>query len=195
MTNPTGPDQNHPHGGAPQGQPGWGVPQQPPAGYDPPPAYPAGYDPVPSSYPSGTDPTSSYPGGPATGRRPGTVTAAAVIGIVWGVLGALFALLLMLGAFALGVPLVGLILLLALALYVGLVVAGVQALQGRSPRLLLLLSYVAIGLSLLQLVVSLLASGGNAFNGVLGIVIPGVIVFLLMQPPSKQYYASRGISY
>jgi hypothetical protein len=185
MTSPTGPEQNYPQGGGPQGQPAWGAPQQPPAGYNPPPAYnPPGYDPAPS-----------YTGGPASGRRPGTVTAAAVIGIVWGVLGALFALILMLGAFALGAPLVGLILLLALALYVGLIVAGVQALQGRSPRLLLLLSYVAIGLSVLQLIVSLAATGGNAFNGILGIVIPGVIVFLLMQQQSKQYYAARGIGY
>jgi len=206
MTSPGGPDQNHPQGDPPQGHPGWGAPQQPPAGYDPPPAYnPTGYDPSgynppgyaqpPAYNPPGYDPAQSYPGAQAGGRRPGTVTAAAVIGIVWGVLGALFALVLMLGAFALGVPVVGLILLLALALYVGLVVAGVQALQGRSPRLLLVLSYVAIGLSVVQLVVSLAASGGNAYNGILGIVIPGVIVFLLMQAQSKQYYASRGISY
>jgi hypothetical protein len=201
MTSPTGPDQNHPPEGGPRGRPTWGAPQQPPAGYEPPPAYnppppynpPAGYDPPPAYNPAGYDPAQSYPGAPAGGRRPGTVTAAGVIGIVWGVLGSLFALVLMLGAFALGVPLVGLVLLLGLALYVGLVVAGVQALQGRSPRLLLLLSYVAIAISVVQLVVSLAASGGNAYNGILGIVIPAVIVFLLKQPRSKEFYASRGI--
>ncbi len=185
MTSPTGPDQNQPQ----EGQPVWGAPQQPPPGYGAP-----GYGP-PAYNPSGYDPAQPYAGGPPTGRRPGTVTAAAVIGIVWGVLGTLIALVLMLGAFTLGVPLLGLILLLGLALYVGLVVAGVQALQGRSPRLLLLLSYVAIVLSVLQLVVSLVASGGNAFNGVLGIVIPGVIVFLLRQPQSREFYAARGIGY
>ena len=184
MSNPTGPEQNYPQGGAPQGgqQPGWNAPQPgySPQGYNAP-----GYEPAPS-----------YAGGPApTGQRPGMVTAAGIIGIVWGVLGALFALLLMLGAFALGVPLIGLILLVALALYVGLAWAGIQVMQGKSPRLLLLLSYVAIALSLLQLIVSLVASGGNAFNGILGIIIPGVIVFLLLNPQSKQYYASRGISY
>jgi hypothetical protein len=184
MTNPTGPDQNYPHGGAPQGQPGWGVPQQPPAGYNPPPGYPAGYDPAPS-----------YPGGPAAGRRPGSVTAAAVIGIVWGSLGALFGLLVTLGAFALGLPVAGLLFLLSTVLSVALLVAGVQVLQGKSPRLLLMLSYVAIALSLVSLIVSLVAEGGNAFNGILGIVIPGVIVFLLKQPQSQQYFASRGISY
>ena len=195
MTTP-GSHENLPQGEAPHGQPGWGPPPPPPAGQ--------GYGSAPQGYGSGDapghGPTPTYAGSPAgygagSGPRPGTVTAAGVIGIAWGVLGALIALLLMLGAFALGAALIGLILLVALALYVGLVIAGVQALQGKSPRLLLLLSYVAIGVSLLQLVASLVASGGNAFNGILGIIIPAVIVFLLMQPQSKQYYASRGISY
>jgi hypothetical protein len=43
--------------------------------------------------------------------------------------------------------------------------------------------------------VSAISTDGNVFSGILGIIIPGVIVFLLMQPQSKQYYASRGISY
>ncbi len=189
MSSPTGSDPNYPQGGGPQGgQPGWSPPPPPSTGYDP-----QGY--TAPNYAPHYAPAPSYGGGPATGERPGTVTAAAIIGIVWGVLGALFALVLMLGAFALSAPLVGVILLLGLALYVGLIVAGVQALQGRSPRLLLMLSYVAIGLSLLQFVVSLVASGGNGLNGVLGIVIPGVIVFLLLQPRTKEHYAARGISY
>jgi hypothetical protein len=33
------------------------------------------------------------------------------------------------------------------------------------------------------------------FLGLLGFILPGLIVFMLMQPQSKRYYASRGISY
>jgi hypothetical protein len=110
-------------------------------------------------------------------------------------LGALFGLIIMLTAFGLGAALAGLIFLVSTAASVGLLVGGIQALQGKSPRLLMLLCYVAIGLGVLSLIIAFAATGGNAFGGILGIVIPGVIVFLLMQPQSKQYYASRGISY
>ena len=188
MSSPTGPDQNYPQGGAPQGgQPGWSAP--PPPG-----ASPQGYEPQGYNNP-GYNPAQSYAGAPATGQRPGTVTGAAILGIVWGALGALFGLLLMFAAFALGAALFGLLLLVSTALSVVLLLAGVQALQGKSPRLLLLVSYVAIALSVLSLIVSAISTDGNVFSGILGIIIPGVIVFLLMQPQSKQYYASRGISY
>jgi hypothetical protein len=182
MSSPTpGSDPNYPQGGAPQGgvpqgQPGWGMP----------PAQEYG------------GPAPSYSGAPAgygAGQRPPQVTAASIIGIVWGALGALFGLLVTLGAFALGAAVAGLIFLIATAVSVALLVAGIQALQGKSPRLLLMISYVSIALSVLSLVVSLAATGGNAFSGVLGIIVPGVIVFLLMQPQAKQFYASRGISY
>lgn len=192
MTSPSGSDPNYPQGGAqgqpgwsaPQGQPGWSAPQEPPAGYSP-----AGYG-APAH-----DPAESYGGPDPAARRPGQVTGAAVVGIVWGAIGGLLSIVVMLGAFALGVPVAGLVFLLSAALYVGLLVAGVQVLQGRSPRLLLLLSYVAIGLSVLSLVLSLVSTGGEVYSGLLGIVVPGVIVFLLMQPQSKQYFAARGLRY
>ena len=39
MSSPTpGSDPNYPQGTAPQGQPGWGAPQQPPPGYTPAPS-------------------------------------------------------------------------------------------------------------------------------------------------------------
>lgn len=182
MSSPTpGSDPDYPQGGAPQGQPGWNAPQGPAQGYGrPAPSYqnaPAGYGAAPG------------------GQRPGLVTAAGIIGIVWGALGALFGLLVTFGAFALGAALAGLVFLLATAVSVALLWAGIQALQGQSPRLLLLISYVSIGLSVLSLIVSLVTTGGNAFSGILGILVPGAIVFLLMQPQSKQFYASRGISY
>jgi len=38
-------------------------------------------------------------------------------------------------------------------------------------------------------------TGGNVFSAIVGLLVPGVVVFLLMQPPAKEYYAARGIDY
>jgi hypothetical protein len=185
MSSPTGPEQNYPQGGAPQGQPDWNAPQQPAPGYGAAP----GYNPAPqySGAPAGY-------GGPA-GQRPTQVTAAAVIGIVWGALGSLFGLIVMLAAFGLGSALFGLIFLLSLAFSVALLVGGIFVLQGKPPKLLLYASYAGVVLGVLALIFSLVATGGNAFSGVLGLIITGAIAFLLMQPQSKQYFASRGQTY
>jgi hypothetical protein len=176
MTTPTpGSDPNYPQGGAPQGQPGWGAPQQP--GYTPAPQYsgaPAGY------------------GQP--GARPGMVTAAAIIAIVWGALGALFGLLALSLAFLIG-ALYGLILLVSVAMSVALLVGGIFVLQGKNPKLLLMISYVAIAVSLLSLIIGIAQGGTSAFSGILGIIVPGVIVALMLQPQSKQYFAARGQAY
>jgi hypothetical protein len=185
MSSPTGSDPNYPPGGAPQSQPGWSAPQQPAAGYQPVP----GYQPAPT-----------YSGAPAgygapVGQRPGQVTAAAIIGIVWGALGALFGLIVMLAAFGFGAPLIGLIFLLSLAFSVALLVGGIFVLQGKPPKLLLYASYAGVVLGLLALIFSLAASGGNVFSGILGLIITGAISFLLMQPQAKQYFAARGQSY
>jgi hypothetical protein len=176
MTTPTpGSDPNYPQGGAPQGQPGWGAaPQQP--GYNPAPQY------------------SGAPAGYGGGARPGMVTAAAIVAIVWGALGALFGLLALSLAFLIG-AFYGLILLISVALSVALLVGGIFVLQGKNPKLLLMISYVAIGVSLLSLIIGVIQSGGNAFSGILGIVVPGVIVALMLQPQSKQYFAARGQAY
>jgi hypothetical protein len=165
MSSPTpGSDPNHPQG-APQGQPGWSAPQQP--AYTPAPAY------------SGTP-------APA-GQRPGMVTAAGVIGIVWGALGVLF------GLFAFG-ALFGLLALVSVVLSAALLWAGIQVIQGKSPRLLLLISYVAIGINLLTMIIGI-AQGASIVSYLLGFVVPGVVVFLLLNAASKHYYALRGISY
>ncbi len=196
MTNPTGSDPDQPPGRAPQDQPGWSAtpePGSPPPGYGETPSYgpPPGYGAAPAY---GSAP--GYEGTPdPTVKRPAQVTAAAIIGIVWGALGALVYFLATLGAFSFGAPLAGLIFLIATGLLVALVVGGAKALRGRSPRQLLLLSYIAIGLSLLSLVVSLISSGGDVASAVLGLLVPSLIVFLIMQPQSRQYYASRGIGY
>ncbi len=184
MSTPTGSEQNYPQGGAPQGdQPGWSASPQP--GYNP-----QGYNPAP-----GYDPAPSYAGGPpATGQRPGMVTAAGIIGIVWGALGLLFGLLGLAVAFSLLGGLYGLLVLLSVVVSGALLWAGIQVVQGKSPRLLLLISYVAIGINLLTMIWAA-TQGGSFFTGLLGFIIPGVVVFLLLNPQSKQYYASQGITY
>ena len=185
MSSPTSPEQNYPPGGAPQGQPDWGAAQQPAPGYPPAP----GYQPAPqySGAPAGY--------GAAAGQRPPQVSAAAIIGIVWGALGALFGLIVMLAAFGLGAALLGLIFLLSFAFSVALLVGGIFVLQGKPPKLLLYASYAGVVLGVLALIFSLAATGGNAFSGILGLIITGAIAFLLMQPPSKQYFAARGQTY
>jgi len=178
MSSPNGPDENYPpQEGAPQGQPGWNAPQQPTPGYNPAPSYsgaPAGY-------------------GAPTGQRPGTVTAAAIIGIVIGGLGVL-------GLFAIGVyfafdAVLGLLSLLAVIAAVVTLVGGIQAIQGKSPRLLLLGSYATIVVQLLDLIWALVSGYGFLFIGLVGFVLPILIVVLLRQAQSKQYYASRSINY
>ena len=188
MSSPTGPEQNYPQGGAPQGQPGYGGPPPPPQGQSP-----SGYNPTPG-YGGGPAPAYSGPSGPAGGQRPGMVTAAGITGIVWGALGLLFGLLALSVAFTLFGGVYGLLILLSMAISGALLFAGIQVIQGKSPRLLLLLSYVAIGINLLVLIWGA-TQGASIFSGLLGFVVPGVIVFLLLNPQSKQYYASQGISY
>jgi hypothetical protein len=182
MTTPTpGSDPNYPQGGAPQGQPGWGSPQG------------QGYGNAPQSY--------GAPGSPAGygagAQRPSQVTAAAIIGIVIGGLGTLFGLLSLIGiglVFAFD-PILGLLALLSIATAVVVLIGGIQAIQGKSPKLLLLGSYASIAVQLLYLIWSLVSGWGFVFTGLLGFILPAIIVFLLLQPQSKQYYASRGIQY
>jgi hypothetical protein len=182
MSSPTpGSDPNFPQGGAPQGQPGWSAPQGPPPGG------PQGYDPAPSysGAPAGH-------GGPGA-QRPGQVTAAAIIGIVIGALG-------ILSVFGLGLifafdAVLGVLSLLSVVAAVVLLVGGIQAIQGKSPQLLLLGSYASIGVQLLTLIWAMVSGWGFLFAGVLGFILPIVIVVLLRQPVAKQHYAARGISY
>lgn len=194
MSSPTpGSDPDQPQGGPPQpgwgppesqygqpghGQPGYGQPDygqpQPPGGYSPAPGY----------------------GQAPQGKRPGQVTAAAVIGIVIGGIGTLFGLL---GLIVIGdlfdvSPVLGLLYLLSFATAVAMLVGAVQALQGKSPRLLLLASYASIGVQLLYMIFAI-SYGEPWASGLLSLILPALIVYLLVQRPSKEYFATRGISY
>ena len=105
----------------------------------------------------------------------------------------LFGLLAVAVTFAVG-ALFGLLVLVGLVLSAALLWAGIQVIQDKSPRLLLLISYVAIGINLLTMVIGI-AQGASIFSYLLGFIIPGIVVFLLLNQQSKQYYASRGLSY
>ncbi|SFE71724.1 hypothetical protein [Blastococcus tunisiensis] len=184
------PEQSRPVG--PEDQPGWGAPPPPPPTGGP--GWVAAPPPGPGYGAPG--PWSAAPGGYGAGQRPGQVTAAAIIGIVIGGIGSLFGLL---GLFALGVlfevsALLGLLFLLSVGTSVVLLYGGIQAIQGRSPRLLLLGSYASIGVQLLYTVFAM-SYGEPWFSGLLSFVLPILTVFLLMQPRSREYYAARGISY
>lgn len=198
-----GSDPNHPQAGTPQGQSDWNAPQQgygqqypPPQGYGQqgPPAYgQEQYGQQGHGY-QGHEPAPTYSTHPApSGRRPGMATAAGIVGIVWGGLALLFGLLALTVAFALS-ALLGLMALASIALAGALLWGGVQVVQDKSPRLLLLVSYVAIGINLLSMVIGLV-QGAAISNYLLGFLVPGVVVFLLLHPKTKQYYASRGIGY
>jgi hypothetical protein len=207
MSTPTpGSDPNYPQDSAPQGQPGgWNAPQGPPQeGYGAPQhgygSAPQGYGAPQQGYGSAPQgyggPAPAYSGGPdaGPGQKPGMVTAAGIIGIVWGALGLLGGLLGLTVAFSLLGAVYGLLILLSIVVSGALLWAGIQVVQGKSPRLLLLISYVAIGINLLTMIWAA-SQGGSFFTGLLGFVIPGIVVFLLLNPQTKQYYAARGISY
>lgn len=184
MSSPTpGSDPNFTQGGAPQGQPGWSAPQQPAQGYGGP-------------GPSYGGPAPSYGGPPSYGaaaERPGMVTAAGIIGIVIGALGVLS--LFSIGLYFAFDAVLGILSLLAVVAAVVTLVGGIQVMQNKSPRLLVLGSYASIGVQLLTLIWAVVSGYGFVFLGLLGFLIPGVIVFLLLNPQSKQFYASRGIQY
>lgn len=192
MSTPTGPDPDRPQGSSPQGQPSWGPPpgQQPAPGYGqqyPPQQYGQGY-----GYPNAPAGYGQAPGG----KRPGQVTAAAVIGVVIGGLGTLGGLLTL---FAIGAvfeidALLGILALLSFASAVVLLIGGIQVLRGQEPRLLLLGSYASIALQLLYLLWGLVQDEGFVFTGLLGFVLPILIVVLLRTEQSRQYFAARGQS-
>jgi hypothetical protein len=181
MSSPTGPEQNHPQGGAPQGQPGFGAPPPPPAGYNP-----SGY--AGPSY----DPAPSYGGQPGYGAgadRPPQVLAAAIMGFVVGAL----ALLGGLGFFALAsiFALFAVFGILYLALAGLNIWGGVLALQGKGSTILKIAGLITAGLAILGWIFALTQTGFDFWSLLMAAVGIGIFV-LLNQPVSQQWFASRG---
>ncbi len=162
-------------------QPGYGQPAQ--AGYNQPeqPGYgqQGGY---PSAPPAGH-------GAPATQRTPSQVTTAAVLGFV----GALFTLLATFGFFVLS-GISGVFVLFAilyLAITVGLIAGGIMALTGKNGQILLITAVVAAALQVLGIIFVLAQGQSFQVTSLIGLLLTGGIIFLLLQPQSKQFFAAR----
>lgn len=159
---------------------------QPPVGPDPneQPGYQQPYGSAPAPQPG-------Y-GGPIAATRPGQVTAAAVLAFVSGGLNLLAALILLVGnslAADLGIS-AGLIVvfgLLDLVFGAALIYGGLQAINGKDQRILVAVAGAAVVLQLLYWVT--VAFGAASL---LGLILPAIIIAMLMQPQSKQWFQSKG---
>jgi len=166
----------------PQGQypsPGQGYPPQ---GQYAPPGH--GYPPPGQGYP---------PPGVQFGQvgRPGSVTSAAVVAFIMAAFDAL-ALVLLLGlASNAGGGIVYAIAILNGIFAVVMVWGGVMALTGKSGQIL---GFAAIALIVVNVgsTVWVLSQGGGAATGFLGIILPAVVVALLRQQNSKDFFAANG---
>jgi hypothetical protein len=174
MSSPRG-SEFDPAARGPEDQPDWGAPPPPAHG----PGTPAPGRPAPSDEP-GTTP----------GRRPPQVLAAAVLGFVVAFFLLIGALVLFAASTLFG-ALSAVFGILYLALTALNVVGGVQAIQGRGSTLLKIAGGITAGLGVLSLV-TYLAQGSFDFSTLVSILIGAAIVFLLVQPASKAYFASRG---
>ncbi len=171
-----------PYGQQPYGQQGYG---QQPYGQQPQGQQPHG-QPAPRGGFGGPAP---FGGGGQGLARPPQVLTAAVLGFVVAaflLLGAFafFALASIWGAFAI-------VAIVYLALAALNIVGGVQALKGKGSTLLKIGGGITAGFALLGLVLSL-AQGTFDFFTLVSLAIGAGIVFLLVQPQSKQFFASRG---
>ena len=184
MTQPGAPD--------PSSQPPYGQQNQPPSGN-----YPdsgsAGYgQPAqtgsgqPGGYPSG--PPSGY-GAPSKGGTPPQVITAAVLGFI----AALFTLLATFSFFAAS-SIIGLFVIFAilyLAITAGLIAGGVMALTGKTGQILLIAAAVATGVQILVIIYTLVRGLGFSALSLIGLLLTGAIIFLLLQPVSKQFFSTR----
>ncbi len=172
------PYRGQPHAGQPAGGQQYPAPQYqqyPQAGYGQP-----GYGPPPG-FPQA--------GGPAP--RPGQVTGAAVLAFIVGGLILLVSIVALLaGGAILGVSGYGglvitmsLVLLVVGALYLW---AGAWALSGRNGMMLTIVAGVAAIVQVFTLV------RGSVGNGFAGLAISIVIIVLMLTPPSRAWFRSRG---
>jgi hypothetical protein len=169
-------------------------PSSPPPGFDPDQPQPGWAPPPPQGrHRYGAGP--GWTGAPAAGgKRPGSVTGAAVVAIVIGALVGLINLLgiVLAGSVDVEITTVDVLLsLLAVAVGIALVAGGIRVLRGGRPDLLLSAAYATAGVWLLNLVVVLSRGGGFASAGLLLIVGAAGIVGLLRGQAAQHWYAGR----
>ena len=158
----------------------------PPPGAPPPPG-PYPQQPPPGPY--GQQPYPAYAGAPgvAGAGRPGIVTAASVIGFVVGGLTILFGLLAFGILSSLGVGGFYTV-LIVIALIAGAVMiwGGVQALNGKDGRILVIAAGVGILVNLIEMIMAFTTTA------LLSFVLPILIIALIMQPQSRAWIRARG---
>jgi hypothetical protein len=196
MTTPSGypGSSNDPYGSAgqyPSGSGSYEQPAQQPGQYPAPGNYPppGQYQQYPS--PSGYPAPGQYG---AVAARPGTVTAAAVLAFVVGGLLAILGLITLLAGSAVtgvysglgGVVIVLSILILAVGgVYIW---SGVWALTGKNAKFLTIVAGVAAVLQLIGLI------GNFSVSSLIALAISIGIIVLMIQPPSRNWYRSKGVS-
>lgn len=178
---PQTPGQGQPAQGYPQsppyGQPAQGYPQSPPQGYPQAPGYGAGMPPAPAEYSAGPIP------------RPGTVTAAAVLGYVQAGITLIPTVIMFSGAIssdasgAAADAAFGWVLLLAQ--FVGaalLIVGGVQIMGGKSRTMMVAGAGLEIAISLAWIIrIAAIDSGGiDLIDQGKGVIIGFAIFFAIM---------------
>ena len=185
MSSPTGPDPNYPQGGAPQGQPGWGAPAAAGAGLQPAPAVQPRApvlrrtrrlrraDRPAARHGHRRRRSSASSGAPWAALRPARAqpspSPSARSSACWSCS--------------------------PWSSSAALLVGGHPGDPGQVPAAAPAISYARSPSTCIDADLGARSQGGFVFSGLLGFILPGVIVFLLMQPQSKQYYAARGISY
>ncbi len=117
--------------------------------------------------------------------RPGVVTASAVLAFVIGGFGIVVSLL---GFTALSSAGGGYaaILIVLIVVYAVFLWGGSQALSGKDGRIVVVAAGVAILMNVVSMIVYATASG------ILGLVIPILIVLFMRQPASRQFFRSQG---
>lgn len=160
--------------------PGPGYDAQPPYG-QPGGSLQPGYGQMPPA------PTAGYGTDPA--KRPGMVTAAAVLAFVVGGLTLLGSLIVFGLSGSLDIPGYGFLKFLAavqIALGAALIWGGVQAMNGRDARILVVTAAASIVLQLISMVIYFQA------NSVFGFVIPVLIIVFLLNQNSKAWLDRKG---
>jgi hypothetical protein len=131
-------------------------------------------------------------------KRPGAATAAAVLAIIFGALGALFGLLAVLGSLVLlGAGILGILLLVIsiLALGAGAIglIGGILMLGNKKVGATLVLAYaiIAVVVNVVSFILTMAMPGGvaNILGLLLGAVVPAIIFILVIMKPVKDFYA------
>ncbi|MGI8693551.1 MAG: hypothetical protein ACR2JK_11745 [Geodermatophilaceae bacterium] len=82
--------------------------------------------------------------------------------------------------------------LLSLALGEFFLFGGLQAMNGKNGQLLVQAAVASIVLSIITLLVLLAIYDGFAFVGLISLILPIVVIMLMRQPDSRQWFQATG---